>query len=258
MLFRNVCLLVVLFLHESLTLNAQTPEGTVQYERMIRYSFENIKEAHGDDQRRMDWLASLPEEGTSVQVLSFNSRNALFTEGVSEVMAENPMLQRAIIYEGMLSGPTPRVRSVFYDFEKNRKLEQIMFLTRYFLVESEMEPLPWKLSGERKKILDYVCMKAELSLEDEDIVAWFTPEIPVSLGPSVYGGLPGLILAIERNRETIYMATSVDLTPPQEETLKKPDQGSEVSPEEFAAIRQEKEKEWEENPPGRGNRRYHR
>ena len=35
--------------------------------------------------------------------------------------------------------------------------------------------------------------------------AWFTPEIPVSTGPSMYGGLPGLILEINDDRTTMLM-----------------------------------------------------
>ena len=31
-------------------------------------------------------------------------------------------------------------------------------------------------------------------MRDVEVVAWFTPEIPVSSGPSWYQGLPGLIL----------------------------------------------------------------
>ena len=149
--------------------------------------------------------------------------------------------------EGMLSPPRPLVQKVYYDFKKKQKLEQVEYLTRTFLVSSEIEAVPWKLGNEKKKILDYTCMSASMTLDDQDIVAWFAPEIPVSLGPSIFGGLPGLILAVERNGETAYVATSVQFAPPAEESLVKPDKGSQVSVEEFAAIREEKEKEWEEN-----------
>ena len=76
---------------------------------------------------------------------------------------------------------------------------------------------------------------------------FFSPEIPVSLGPSVFGGLPGLILAVERSGETAYVATSVKLSPPTEESMVKPNKGSKVTQEEFKAIQKEKEKEQKEN-----------
>jgi len=226
---------------------AQNLAGTITYQQVIRYNFKNIKEAHGDDQQTSAWLASLPEETSAARVLNFNDEKALFEEEASKSSPADPRLQRAIMYEGMLSPPRPVVQKVYYDFKKNHKLQQVEYLTRLFLVNSEIEAMPWKLGSEKKKVLDYTCMKATMILDDQDIVAWFSPEIPVPLGPSIFSGLPGLILAVERNGETAYVANLVQLAPPAEEAFIKPDKGSKVSMEEFATIQEEKEKEWEEN-----------
>jgi len=234
--------------------------GIITYQKVLRYTFDNIKKAHGEDQRTQDWIATLPKEETTVQVLNFNSEKALFTEDESEKAATPPGLQRAIMYESSLLPPRPVVQKVFLDFEKNQKLEQVEYLTRLFLVKSDIQALAWKLGSEKKKVLEYTCMSATVTLDDQEIVAWFSPEIPVSLGPSVYGGLPGLIMAVERNGETAYVATSVGLTPPAEGSLEKPDKGNKVSREEFESIRKEKEKEWKENSQrGRSQgENYHR
>ncbi len=237
-------------------LSAQDPlSGTITYQQVTHYNFDNIKEAHGEDQRTQDWLATLPKEGTSVQVLNFNSKEALFEEDDSEKEATPPGVQRAIMYENSLKPPRPVIQKVYFDFDKNQKLEQVEYLTRIFLVQSEIEAVPWKLGSEKKKILDYICMGATVTLDDQEIVAWFSPEIPVSLGPSFFGGLPGLILAVERNGETAYVATSVILAPPAEESMVKPSKGSKVSQDEFAAIQEEKEKEQKENTQ---EENYHR
>jgi len=226
---------------------AQDLAGNITYQQVLHYSFENIQQAHGNDARTQDWIAALPQKGITVQVLSFNSRKALFTEDDSEKEATPPGLQRALMYENSLKPPRPLIQKVFFDFEKSQMLEQVEYLTRLFLVKSDMEALAWKLGGEKKKILEYTCMGATVILDEQEIKAWFAPEIPVSLGPSVYGGLPGLILAVERNGETAYVATSVDLTPPAEGSLEKPDKGNKVGLEEFESIQEEKEKEWREN-----------
>ncbi len=221
--------------------------GTITYQQVIRYNFENIKDAHGDDQQTSAWLASLPEEASAIQVLHFNGEKALFEEATSKSVPADPRLQRAIMYEGMLSPPRPVVQKVYYDFDKKQKLQQVEYLTRLFLVNSEIEAVPWKFGSVKKKVLEYTCMNATAILDDQEIVAWFAPEIPVQLGPSVFSGLPGLILAVERNGETAYVATSVHLAPPGEEVLLKPDKGTRVGVDEFAAIRKEKEKEWKDN-----------
>ena len=226
---------------------AQELAGTITYQQVIRYSFDNIKEAHGNDQQTVSWLASLPEESMAVQLLHFNGEHALFEEDETKSVAVDARLQRAIMYEGMLNPPRPIVQKVYYDFEKNQKLEEVEYLTRTFLVSSEIGTAPWKLGTEMKKVLEYTCMNAMVTLDDQEIVAWYAPEIPVPLGPSIFGGLPGLIMAVERNGETAYVAASVDLTPPATEALIKPDKGSPVNKDEFATLREEKEKEWREN-----------
>ena len=230
-------------------LTAQDPlAGTITYQQVLHYTFDNIKEAHGDNQRTQDWITSLPKEGLTVQVLNFNSKKALFEEDESEKEATPPGMQRAIMYESSLKPASPVVQAVYYDFDKNHRLEQLEYMTRFFLVQSEIEAVAWKLGSEKRKVLEYTCMSAAVTLDDQEIVVWFTPEIPVSLGPSVYGGLPGLILAVERNGETAYVATSVSLTPPTEESMVKPNKGSKVTQEEFKSIQEEKGKERKENP----------
>jgi len=175
-------------------LTAQAPlAGTITYQQVLHYTFENIKEAHGDDARTQDWITALPKEGLTVQVLNFNSKKALFEEDESEKEATPPGMQRAIMYESSLKPASPVVQKVYCDFDKNQRLEQLEYMTRIFLVQSEIEAVAWKLGSEKKKVLEYTCMSASVTLDDQDIVAWFSPEIPVSLGPSDYGGLPGLI-----------------------------------------------------------------
>lgn len=241
------------------SLSGQPPlAGTITYQQVSHYNFDNIKEAHGEDPQTQDWIATLPKEGTTVQTLNFNSKEALFEEDDSEKEATPVGLQRAIMYESSLKPPRPVIQKVYFDFEKNQKLEQVEYLTRVFLVNSEIVAAPWKLGSEKKKILEYTCMEASVTLDDQEIVAWFSPEIPVSLGPSDFGGLPGLILAVERNGETAYVATSVKLSPPAEESMVKPDKGSRVSLEEFEAIQEEKEKEQKEQKENSGGEIYHR
>ena len=247
---KNSLIIAFLYIIAFCQVNAQNLAGTITYQQVTRYNFENIRDAHGDNQQTQDWIASLPEEGTTVQVLSFNSTKALFQEDDSEKDATPPGLQRALMYENSLEPPRQLVKQVYYDFTSNEKLVQVEYLTRFFLVQSEIHALPWKLASEKKMILEYTCMAAKVTLKEVEIVAWFTPEIPVPLGPSNYGGLPGMILAIERNGETAYLASSVNLSPPAEESLMKPEKGNLISEKEFLSILEEKEKEWKENSRG--------
>jgi GLPGLI family protein len=68
--------------------------------------------------------------------------------------------------------------------------------------------LVWLISSENKTIDSIVCYKATSVKKIENskgslsfpITAWFAPSIPYQYGPSVFGGLPGLIVELhERN-----------------------------------------------------------
>lgn len=70
----------------------------------------------------------------------------------------------------------------------------------------------WEISQKTKNILGYTCYKAYFSSEVEEIkkssmitpeYAWFTNEIPMNGGPTIFGNLPGLILEIETKACTI-------------------------------------------------------
>ena|SRR5690554_306714 len=54
----------------------------------------------------------------------------------------------------------------------------------------------WIFTKEGKKISDYNCIKATTIFRGRKYTAWFTPEIPVNVGPWKFSGLPGLILQI--------------------------------------------------------------
>lgn len=60
------------------------------------------------------------------------------------------------------------------------------------------------------------------------IVAWYTPDIPVSTGPSNYWGLPGLILEVSDGKTTI-LCSKVVLNPKEKAVIKKPTTGAKVT-----------------------------
>ncbi|QOW09847.1 GLPGLI family protein [Kaistella flava (ex Peng et al. 2021)] len=66
------------------------------------------------------------------------------------------------------------------------------------------EKLNWELLKETKNIQGYHCQKAIINFGKRNWIAWFTQEIPLQEGPSVFGNLPGLIIQIndEKNQHS--------------------------------------------------------
>ncbi|MDH7911865.1 GLPGLI family protein [Winogradskyella sp. SYSU M77433] len=84
-----------------------------------------------------------------------------------------------------------------------------------------------------------------------EVVAWYTPQIPVNQGPDDYWGLPGLILEINADRTTI-LCTKIVINPEEKEEIEKPKKGEEVTQEEYTKIITKKMEEMREMYGGRG------
>ena len=165
---------------------------------------------------------------------------------------------------------------LFYkQVKQGRETRQLEFFGKQFLVKDSLETLDWKLGKESKTIGSYTCFKAtaeteviEKSIstsaendtikEEEEkkiitITAWYTPQIPVSQGPDKYWGLPGLIMELS-NGSTVMLCSQVVLNPKEKVEIKEPDQGEEVSREEFNDIVIKKMEQMKEMYGGNGSR----
>ena len=163
---------------------------------------------------------------------------------------------------------------LYSNFETGKKVEKRELFDKTFIIDDSVRPLKWKMTGETKTILNHNCMKAlatrisqqtRMTMDNgkmerkevqdtANIVAWFTSDIPVSVGPGEYQGqLPGLILEMDVNngRQT-YIATGIsekaDLA-----IIKEPTGKKHYTPDEFKKERDKMMKEMQENNQG-GNR----
>lgn len=167
----------------------------------------------------------------------------------------------------------------------NRLIQNQEFYGKKFLINDSLQKIEWRITTEQKKIGNYVCYKAigvipsselnwwafswsklrekEQQLEDHSevdnddeaysltqIVAWYTPQIPVSHGPSEYWGLPGLILEVNVDGTTI-LCSKLIINPNEQVEIKAPDKGKLVSKDEYCEIMFKKMKEFRENRMGR-------
>lgn len=141
-----------------------------------------------------------------------------------------------------------------------------------FLIDDTLPKIKWKMEAETRKIGQYTCYKAtatvptdktdfrnmrpkkqEAAKADEakkaearptnfmdsmemakevTIIAWYTPDIPVSTGPSNYWGLPGLILEVSDGKTTL-LCSKVVMNPKEKTEIKKPSKGKKVTQAEY-------------------------
>lgn len=154
---------------------------------------------------------------------------------------------------------------------------------KLFLIQDDLQEHDWKLQNETKNIGDYTCYKAtktftrtqrvssftsfstndkkkekEKKKEEPEtkevtvtVIAWYTPQIPVSTGPSIYHGLPGLILEVNDGRTTT-VCSKIEINPKEGFEIKEPKKGKKVNQEEYDEIIRKKSEEQMEQFRSRG------
>ncbi|PKG43109.1 GLPGLI family protein [Psychroflexus sp. MES1-P1E] len=186
---------------------SQVSSGIINYttelnKNHIREFIENIK--------------SDPDINIKQKVIqSYNNRvpdyyELHFQKNDSYYFIKNALVKRNIYFV--------RSKAGLFLYYNNSKINRIIEINSK-MGNISHEPLDWKSNNESKMIGEFKCYKATTTetlysrqgyYYNRDIVAWFTPEIPVKFGPEHYTGLPGLVLEVERKEFTI-TATKINL-----------------------------------------------
>ncbi len=91
------------------------------------------------------------------------------------------------------------------DYKKDSIYTRSLWLKDILVVKEKRQKIKWKIDNEStKKIGIYLAYKAIARFRGRDYVAWFTKEIPVSIGPWKLSGLPGLILEAYDEERMVY------------------------------------------------------
>jgi GLPGLI family protein len=204
----------------------------------------------------------LPSANISQMLLLFSESASLMVPAPAEEEESQP--RQPMRPQGMMPrsrmGPPSRsgqenLLEAYVRFENDSVVETREFLGRRFLIRDTRPSYEWRLSGEMSKVLGYTVQKATAVQDSSVIEAWFTPEIPVSSGPGLFGGLPGMILSVSVDSgRTVYSAAEINLTSVDEAAIKAPAGGEEVSRDEYEQIVADKLEELRMQMRGRRRR----
>lgn len=167
----------------------------------------------------------------------------------------------------------------YSNVKENLQVQEQEFYGKRFLVKDNLQTIKWTMGSESKQIGNYICMKAtaivptdELTwysfswgqLRSQDntegddteevattmIEAWYTPQIPVSHGPSEYWGLPGLILEVSAG-DTTMLCSKIVLNPEEKIEIVAPKKGQEITKKKYQETVFSKMREFRNNRMGR-------
>jgi len=164
------------------------------------------------------------------QTLSFKDNVSVFSFYQKEEEKDVDFYQVKLGFEKYTS---------LYNVKNKTILEQNELKNGTLLVANWEHNIKWKILEDTKTINGYTVQKAttqsynypENRSENFGIAtAWFTTEIPVSIGPFRYNGLPGLILELRFERYgATYKMTKIDFDTPV--TIPKIEKGIKVTKE---------------------------
>lgn len=159
-------------------------------------------------------------------------------------------------------GGTRTIRMVmqnetYLDREDDMMTQLREFMGKKYIVKAETKRMPWKLGSGTKQLLGYACKDASFTDENKrQIIAWYTEDIRVPIGPEGFHGLPGLILEVDINDgEMLISADKLDLRALKKNELKEPKGGEELTEEAYQAmVKEQMEKMGVQGGPGGGMR----
>jgi len=138
-------------------------------------------------------------EWTVKAILKFNSKQTLF-EYLPDDANERHWSSREKEYH------------IYRDLENNSMLNVLEIMDKEYAIEDSIHCLNWKIRNGMKEIANHICMSAYYydSLREKEIEAWFALDMPITIGPEDYCGLPGVILELNMNNgSVVYTATSI-------------------------------------------------
>lgn len=236
---------------------AQDFQGIATYKSHTKVDVKlDSSQMGGDMHAKM--LEMLKKQFEKTYKLTFNQEESVYKE---EEKLESPQPQGMV----MVMVDTGGSDVLYKNTKENRYTSQNESFSKIFLIQDELKKIDWILGSETKNIGDYTCFKAtfkrevevvesgisinndkefdeNVTVKEREVVAWYTPQIPVSNGPGNYHGLPGLILEVNDGNQTL-MCSKIVLNPEDKVKISEPTKGKKVSQEKYDEIMDKKMKE---------------
>lgn len=176
-------------------------------------------------------IDNMPESTTQKMILHFDENSTLLTADLTDESNSSSQGNTARVVMGgggnrggnrgnqnrgfnMPRGRVDNNSKVFYqDLRKNLSNVQLDIDEKYIITDT-LSNITWRFTDEYRDIAGFECRRVNGSTPDSlYLVAFYTDQIPVSAGPALSHGLPGMILGLAIPEMHIqYWATKVDYT----------------------------------------------
>lgn len=234
-----ISILAVLFFCQVLVAQNISGEAIYFSQKKSKFSKNSSDETERNKAKR---LARLYEKEMQ---LIFNAQESFYKELPTLASDKNAAYRAGALAVGGYSSS-----GIYKNLRDSIFVEQREFLGKQFLVKDTLSKIEWTITEESKQIGKYVVIRAtapvminvdNFKVPNSDVTgtfiatAWFTPQIPVSNGPELFQGLPGLILELNLSDTTI-LCTKITLTKDTQASIKPETVGEDVTLKEYKKI----------------------
>jgi GLPGLI family protein len=207
-------LLIVFLVLLSNTAFMQELSGEIKY--VITHDW--IKKLESDEfisdkeKQRYDYVWGNNSEWTEFGILKFNPQASFYEEIEDKINQRSQYAWKQNEY------------LIFRDYQKMMTYDVKRILGKLYVIEDTIQYQKWRILNDMREIAGHICMNAEWhdTIRDKRVIAWFALDIPISIGPERYGGLPGLILALNMNNGGIIITAEEIKLFEEPQTIEKP------------------------------------
>ena len=233
----SIAIFLTLICFLPVTSNAQVVlQGKIEYQRKmnVHRQFDDMGEQMNSYMESM--MSKIPKFDTRMFTLYFSSKQTKYSPIKQE---ESPMM-------AMMGGLPGIETQVWNDLEQQRTVAFKKIYEQNFLIDDSIRKCKWKILEEVRTIAGFSCRKATTRINDSVVVvAFYTDKIPVSSGPEMFAGLPGMILELAIPRlHTTWIAQSVVLQAVGPTELTVPDKGKKTNLVEVQKTLRNSTKNW--------------
>lgn len=265
---KTMTLFVLVF---SIAISAQNTNGKAYYviKNTIKMNLGNRQIPEAQKAMIQERINSM---STNNFVLSFNKNSSIYVEEEklekdqgNGIIAQRMGMMKMILNQGNNG-------KLYKNINDHTYKNQVDIYGKLFLIQDSLKAIDWKITDEVKTIGKHTCFKAtaiqknrglptnfrpgeqrtddskeERKIGDEMIIvtAWFTLDIPISQGPAMYYGLPGLILEVNAGNTTI-LCSKIELNK-KEEIINAPKNGKKINQKKYDELLKKKANEVREN-----------
>ncbi len=232
---RSATIYLVLLLASANSFAQHTFAGKIEYERKVNM---HAQMAEMEGNAWVDKMKSqLPKFNTTYFDMIFDTGHVIYKPG--RQVEQNSVFK-------MFGGGPATENVVLTDFHTSTVKANKAVFDQKFFVQDSIRVMDWKEKDEIRTIANFKCHKAVGRICDTVyVVAFYTEDIPVSGGPEMFGGLPGMIMELAIPRlHTTWTATNVELIPPKETDFTITEKGKKVTEKELGDSMLESFKKW--------------